>query len=209
MHRTSRHRTRGAASRGRRLATRIAVLSFALLVGSCSSTPDGPPRAQDNACMIFAERPGWRDAVMDSSKRWGAPPHVQMAIIWRESSFRAEARTPRTYALGIIPTGRVSSAYGYAQAIDSTWDWYRDETGNSGADRDDFDDATDFVGWYMAKTRRTNGLAMTDAYSQYLAYHEGHTGYKRGSWRSKAWLKKAANAVAAQARRYEQQMSLC
>ncbi|MEO1724754.1 MAG: lytic transglycosylase, partial [Pseudomonadota bacterium] len=100
----------------------IGALALALLVGSCSSTPDGPPKAQDNACLIFAERPGWREAIMDSSQRWGTPPHVKMAIIWRESSFRAEARTPRTYALGIIPTGRVSSAYGYAQAIDSTWD---------------------------------------------------------------------------------------
>ncbi|MEM6678914.1 MAG: hypothetical protein AAF675_13695, partial [Pseudomonadota bacterium] len=120
-----------------------------------------------------------------------------------------EARTPRTYFLGMIPTGRVSSAYGYAQAIDSTWDWYREDSGNSGADRDDFEDAADFVGWYMAKTRRANGLPMTDAYSHYLAYHEGHTGYKRGSWQQKAWLKNAAGAVARQASRYRQQLDRC
>ncbi|MEM6945019.1 MAG: transglycosylase SLT domain-containing protein, partial [Pseudomonadota bacterium] len=175
---------------------RCAMVAAALAVGSCSSTPDGPPRSQDNVCLIFAERPGWREAVTASAARWGAPAHVQMAIIWRESSFRAEARTPRTYALGFIPTGRVSSAYGFAQAIDSTWDWYRDETGNRGADRDDFEDAADFVGWYMAKTRSSNGLPMTDAYSHYLAYHEGHTGYRRGSYRQKAWLRGAAQAVA-------------
>ncbi|MEM0942873.1 MAG: hypothetical protein AAGI70_02900, partial [Pseudomonadota bacterium] len=86
---------------------------------------DGPPRAQNDVCAIFAERPAWRDAIRASALKWGAPEAVQMAIIWRESSFRAEARPPRTYFAGVVPTGRVSSAYGFAQAIDGTWDWYR------------------------------------------------------------------------------------
>ncbi len=132
-----------------------------------------------------------------------------MAIIWRESSFRAQARPPKQYTLGVIPWGRASSAYGYAQAIDGTWDWYRRETGNSGADRDDFDDAADFVGWYMAKTMATNGVLMHDAFNQYLAYHDGHTGYKRGDWRSKGWLQQAATRVADQAVRYRGQLHRC
>ena len=92
-----------------------------LAVGSCSSSPSGPPSVQDDICTIFAERPDWREAVIDSAIRWGAPVEVQMAIIWKESNFRAEARPRKKYALGFIPWGRVSSAYGYAQAIDGTW----------------------------------------------------------------------------------------
>ncbi|MEM6906762.1 MAG: transglycosylase SLT domain-containing protein, partial [Pseudomonadota bacterium] len=159
---------------------------------------DGPPRAQNDVCAIFAERPAWRDAIRASALKWGAPEAVQMAIIWRESSFRAEARPPRTYFAGVVPTGRVSSAYGFAQAIDGTWDWYRDETGNRGADRDDFEDAADFVGWYMAKTSRSNGIGMADAYHQYLNYHEGHAGFRRGGWRQKDWLRRAASQVSEQ-----------
>lgn len=185
------------------------VLALAFLAVSCSSTPDGPPSNQDDICAIFDQRPGWREATEASARRWGAPVEVQMAIMWRESSFRGEARTPKKYALGFIPWGRVSSAYGYSQAIDGTWDWYRQDTGNSGADRDDFEDAADFVGWYMAKTRTLNGLSMTDAYNQYLAYHEGHTGYRRGSWRSKGWLMGAADQVANQAVRYRGQLNYC
>ncbi|MBK0401253.1 lytic transglycosylase, partial [Limibaculum sp. M0105] len=118
-------------------AARIAgLVALALALGSCSSTPSGPPRSQDDICAIFDERPDWRDATMASAARWGAPIEVQMAIIWRESSYRADARTPKQYALGFIPWGRVSSAYGYSQAIDGTWDWYRKDTGRSGADRD-------------------------------------------------------------------------
>ncbi|MEM6973297.1 MAG: hypothetical protein AAF577_10880 [Pseudomonadota bacterium] len=180
-----------------------------MALGSCSSTPDGPPRAQDDVCAIFAERPGWREAMIASSARWGAPIPVQMAIIWRESSFRGEARTPRTYALGVIPTGRVSSAYGYAQAIDGTWDWYREDSGNRRADRTEFDDAADFVGWYMTKTRRANGIALDNAYHQYLNYHEGHRGYRRGGWQGKDWLKRAARQVERQAARYGDQLRDC
>lgn len=185
------------------------AMMLALAVGSCSSSLSSPPRAQDDICSIFAERPAWRTAISQSSLRWGAPAEVQMAIIWAESNFRAEARPPKNYALGVIPWGRASSAYGYAQAIDSTWDWYRRDSGNSGADRDDFEDAADFVGWYMAQTMAKNGVLMHDAFNQYLAYHDGHTGFKRGDWRNKKWLQQVATRVADQAVRYRGQIHRC
>ena len=36
----------------------------------------------------------------------------------------------------------------FAQALDGTWERYKSETGREFADRDDFEDAIDFVGWY-------------------------------------------------------------
>lgn len=192
-----------------RLRPVTGAILLAVIVGSCSSTPSGPPRAQNDICAIFDERPDWREATLASAVRWGAPVEVQMAIIWKESSFRSEARPPKKYALGMIPWGRASSAFGYSQAIDGTWDWYRRETGNSGADRDDFDDAADFVGWYMAKTKATNGILMNDAYRQYLAYHEGQTGYQRGDWKNKGWLRQTAARVADQASLYRGQLQRC
>ena len=182
----------------------------AAAIAGCSFTPSGPPRDQSNICGMLGERDEWGEALSDAQHKWGAPPHVVMAIIWKESNFRSDVRPPKKYTFfGLIPNGRVSSAYGYSQALDGTWDWYQKETGNGWASRSDFDDSVDFVGWYMAKTRRTNGLSMTDAYSQYLAYHEGHTGFKRGSWKSKSWLKNAASKVSTQANRYERQLAGC
>lgn len=182
----------------------------ALMLAACSSTPSGPPRDQANACSILDQRGDWGAALGEAERRWGAPPHVVMAIIWRESSFRADARPPKKYTmLGLIPNGRVSSAYGYPQALDGTWRWYQDETGARSADRRNFDDSVDFVGWYLNKTQSMNGLAKSDAYGQYLAYHEGHTGYKRGRWRRKNWLLGAANQVAARAEAYRTQLSRC
>ena len=187
--------------------------AFALLLitvfglTACASTE--PPRRPDNACAIFDEKPRWWRAVRESASRWGAPISVQLAIMRQESSFRHDARPPKKYFLWIVPAGRVSSAYGYSQAIDSTWNWYRRDTGRWGADRDDFDDAADFVGWYMSKTRKINGVSMNDAVSQYLAYHEGHNGFKRGSYRRKGWLMNVARKVARTAEMYRSQLRRC
>ena len=102
-----------------------------------------------------------------------------------------------------------SSAYGYAQALDGTWDDYRKATGRRGADRDDFADSSDFIGWYMHSANRVNGVAMHDAYNQYLAYHEGKAGFARGSYHAKSWLPHVARDVEAWAVVYDRQLRAC
>ena len=152
--------------------------------------------------------PELAEAATAAERRWGVPVGVQMAIIWRESSFRAAARPPKRYVLG-VPSGHISTAYGYSQALDGTWDWYQRDTGNRSADRTNFADATDFVGWYMTKSLDTNGIPLNDAYNQYLAYHEGHTGYRRRSYLAKDWLIGVAGQVADQAVMYSVQLPTC
>lgn len=199
-----------ARSTLRRARAFAGALLILVAVSACAAS--GPPRSQDDACAIFAQRPDWLDAVRASEARWGAPAHVQMAIIQQESSFRHDARPPRRYVFfGLIPWRRASSAYGYSQALDGTWDRYLAETGRSSwlTSRTDFADATDFVGWYMATTRRVNGVSMDDAVAQYLNYHEGHGGYRRGSYRQKRWLVDVANRVGARASDYRAQMRAC
>lgn len=189
----------------------IGLACAVLVVGSCSGGGgySDAPRNQDDICAIFAQRPEWRDATIASARKWGAPVPVQMAIIWRESSFRGAVRPRKKYILGVIPNGHVSSAYGFAQAIDGTWDWYRENTGNSRADRTSFADAADFVGWYMAQSFTQNGIGMNDAYNQYLAYHEGHAGHRRGSYNAKSWLLAVADRVSDQANNYRAQYLRC
>ena len=168
-----------------------------------------PPRQPENICAIFDEKRDWYDDASAAFKRWGVPVHLQMAIIYQESGYRENVRPPRTRLLWVIPWRRPTSAYGYTQALDSTWDWYRRDSGNGWADRDDFDDATDFVGWYVAKSHSMIGLSKWDAYSNYLAYHEGQTGFKRGTYKRKAWLRKTAWRVKARADRYAAQLNRC
>ncbi len=186
----------------------IAAVLLALL-SACGGGQFSAPRNLDDACDILQERPHYRTALRAAERRWGAPVPVQMAKIHAESRFIGDARTPFRYTLGVIPMGRQSSAFGYSQALDGTWAEYVRETGNRRARRDNIRDATDFMGWYMDKTEQRNGIPKWDARNQYLAYHEGHTGYARGSYRAKAWLMRVADNVAARAERYEAQLIAC
>src|SRR3546814_354226 len=182
------------------------LLMLLLLLGGCATTPPADP---GNLCAIFREKPDWYEAAVDVQDKWGVPPQVPMAMMFQESSFRSDALPPRYYFLGFIPWGRVSSAYGYAQAKDGTWADYQREAGGWLSSRDDFDDALDFMGWYISKTQRINGVSKWDAYGQYLNYHEGWTGYRNRSYAHKAWLKRVARKVQVRAERFGAQYRSC
>lgn len=186
----------------------LKIIAFSLFVGlaGCSSSP---PSNVDNICSIFRENDDWYEEAVDTFEKWGMPVHVQMAIIHQESKFRSEAKPERTKLLWVIPWTRPSSAYGYAQVLDETWDWYKEKTGNSWADRNDFDDAVDFIGWYGDMSYKKLGISKWDAEKQYLAYHEGHGGYKRKSYRKKPWLVKVAAKVGRRAAKYREQYGKC
>lgn len=177
---------------------------IALLTGCASYQPT----QVDDVCAIFRGEPDWYEAAVEANEKWGTPIWVMMAIIHQESRFVEDAKPPRDWFL-FIPVPRRSSAYGYAQAQDSAWEEYLRKSGAWGADRDEFDDAIDFVGWYTHTTQRTLGISKWDAYGQYLAYHEGRGGYKKGSWKSKPWLRKVATKVKNQAARYNAQLKGC
>ncbi|MEQ9261158.1 MAG: lytic transglycosylase [Roseovarius sp.] len=188
----------------------LRALVLLLLVGSCGARTGGPPpNSLDDACAILAQKPAYARAFRATERRWGVPVHVQMATIYQESKFDGEARTPFRWTLGVIPMGRISSAYGYSQALDGTWDEYREETRRFSARRNDIHDATDFMGWYMAGSSERLGLSMHDTRNQYLAYHEGRNGFKRGSYNAKPWLLRVADKTAARAGTYQQQLQTC
>ncbi|MFY0679020.1 MAG: lytic transglycosylase [Thalassovita sp.] len=180
-----------------------------LVLASCGGGNFSAPRNLENACSILSQRPKYARAFKAAERRWGVPVHVQMATIYQESKFIGNARTPFRYVAGVIPMGRQSSAYGYSQALDGTWDQYEKETRSFGARRDNIYDAADFIGWYMNKTRDTNGISLNDAKNQYLAYHEGHTGYARGSYNRKSWLVRIANETEQRAANYQAQLRSC
>jgi hypothetical protein len=190
----------------RALLSALPILPLCALLAACATAPPANP---ENACLIFEERPEWYRAARKAEKTWGVPMQVQLAIIRQESGFRHDAKPPRAELLGMPLWWRKSSAYGYAQAIDETWDWYREETGNGWADRDDFADAVDFVGWYADVSRRKLGISKWDTYNQYLAYHEGHGGWSRRTYQGKRWLIETARRVDANASAYGAQLRGC
>ncbi|ABE54507.1 conserved hypothetical protein [Shewanella denitrificans OS217] len=184
----------------------LLALVLSLCLSACATSP---PKQPDNICAIFKEHRSWYKAAINTQEKWGVPVHVPFAMMYQESSFKHNAAPPMEYFLGFIPTGRASDAYGYAQAKTMTWDDYVRETGNSWSSRSDFDDAMDFMGWFIYKTHKINGVSKWDANKQYLNYHEGWGGYKRRSYHAKPWLIKVAKKVGNRSYRYAKQYKQC
>ncbi|HVT63328.1 MAG TPA: hypothetical protein VHD33_07590 [Legionellaceae bacterium] len=171
--------------------------------------PPRQPSDVSNVCRIFKENPHWYRHAKSIEKRWWVPVHVQMAIVHQESKFDAYARPPRTKLFSIIPWKRPSTAYGYSQALNGTWALYRKSEGGFFASRTNFADALDFIGWYANQAHRRARIARSDAYSLYLAYHEGIGGYQRKTYMRKSWLPPVARKVAYRAELFRKQLAYC
>ena len=189
------------------MMNRLVLLTCLCVFIGCAS--NSPPSTTTDVCKIFKERYSWYKAAKKTEKRWKIPVSVSMAIIKQESSFIADARPQRTKLLGFIPWKRVTSARGYAEAVDGTWEMYLEDRGGWFVQRNDFEDAVDFIGWYNYQTHKQLGISMSNARALYLAYHEGRGGYKRGSYRTKPWLLSVADKVQRQSDRYNVQYQGC
>ena len=181
-------------------------LGLCLFLVSCT---DAPPKNPGNICSVFEEYPKWYWEAKDTQKKWGMPVYVQAAIIYQESRFNAQAKPDRTKLLWVIPWKRPTSAYGYSQALDDTWKSYERDSGNHHADKDDFGDASDFVGWYGHQVHKKTGVSVYNAYAQYLAYHEGIGGYERGTYKHKKWLIDVAKKVQRRSNTFRSQLRTC
>ena len=162
-----------------------------------------------DSCILFKEKKNWYKSTKKSYDKWGAPISLQLAIINQESSFKQFAKPKRKRLFGLIPGSRPSTAFGYAQVTNPTWDWYKNRIGNKNASRANFGDITDFIGWYATQSNKMLGISMNDYYNQYLAYHEGQGGWKNKTFNSKKWLLKIAKKVETQSNIYNNQLADC
>ena len=162
-----------------------------------------------DSCIIFDQKKNWYKATKKSYEKWETPIALQLAIINQESSFNQFAKPERKKFLGIFPGSRPSTAFGYAQVTNPTWEWYKTKTGNNNASRANFSDVTDFIGWYTTQSKNIIGISKNDFYNQYLAYHEGQGGWKNKSYLEKKWLIEVAKNVERNAKMYNNQLKDC
>lgn len=186
--------------------TAIILIIGSLMLQGCSSLPMSK---SGDACEIFAYDNSWYWAAQKAEKKWGVPIAVMLAIIYQESSFKASAKPPRTKILWIIPWKRPTSAYGYCQAVDSTWALYEKENNRQLAFRNSFADSVDFIGWYAHTAYIKLGIKKNNAAHLYLAYHEGFGGYKKKLYQQKKWLMNTALKVQKRAAVYARQLKVC
>jgi hypothetical protein len=191
---------------------RLIAPLLALAAGACSTLAAKPSNGEiADACLLLQQNRGWHEALRETARTWGAPMGFQLAVIKQESSFTPDARPPRGESqwFGLVQGDYISSAHGYSQALDGTWKMYQEKTGKWSANRTNFRDASDFIGWYFNTNGQRVGVGQYDYRAHYLIYHEGATGYMQGTWKNKSWLVDVAARVAAQAARYESQISSC
>ena len=186
----------------------ILIIFSLMLIFTVACTSNNKINTADS-CIIFKEKKNWYKSTKESYDNWGVSIALQLAIINQESSFKQFAKPKRSKFLGFIPMGRPSTAFGYAQVTNPTWDWYKSRTGNNNASRANFKDVTDFIGWYGNQSKKLVGISKSNYYDQYLAYHEGHNGWKNKSYKSKKWLLNVAKKVETKANKYNYQLKEC
>lgn len=169
-------------------------------------SPSSPSIDDSDLCSLYRQRLSWYQSSREVAERYEISEAVIMSFLFQESGFRADARPPRRRFFGFLPGRRPSSAYGYAQAIDSTWQQFESELGQS-MRRDRFADAAHFVAWYSNQLKERLGTRGSDIQELYFAYHHGPTGYGRRD-RSPPQSATAAQ-VASRTRRYAAQLEEC
>ena len=179
------------------------LIIFLILTSSCSSVPQNT----SNSCKIFDERYLWYKHSKKVEQKWGTPIHIQLAIIKMESDFDWLAKPPRQKLFKVIPFKRLSSSFGYSQAVKGTWEQYKNETGNKLATRARFKDSVDFIGWYTNKTNSILKISLQDAFKQYIAYHEGWGNYRY--YKKNKKVISLAKKVEKQSKAYRNQLSKC
>ena len=176
-----------------------------LLTASCSSIPKYP----ENACKIFGENYLWYKSVKKSSETYGAPIHIILAFVNKESGFNRWAKPKRTKLFKIFPYKRPSSSFGYSQAVKKTWELYKNETNRPLALRTRFKDSVMFIGWYMNKTNKINKVPLTDSYRQYLNYYLGWGNYAKKVYKTDKKAIIFAKNVENQSKIYKSQLTEC
>ena len=182
--------------------SKLYILLFLFSV-SCSSIP----RNTADGCSIFSERYLWYKHSKKVEKKWGTPIHIQLAFIKMESDFNWLAKPKRQKIFKVIPYKRPSSSFGYSQAVKGTWKQYKNETGKKLARRTRFKDSVDFIGWYTNKTEKILKISKSDAFKQYIAYHEGWGNYK--NYKKNTKVIGLAKRVKKQSDIYKNQLQNC
>lgn len=184
----------------------LLIVVASIFLTACATTPPSNP---SNICDIFDDKPDWYSHARRAQKKWDVSIPVMMSIMFQESQFVHNAKPARRKILWIIPGPRKSSAQGFAQVKSETWNEYQRSTGNTWGRRDRFKDAVDFIGWYSVQSRKRSNIRLDDASNLYLAYHEGHGGFNRGTYKNKAWLINIAQQVAQRSSQYSVQLNKC
>jgi hypothetical protein len=188
---------------------RVLIVFLLILLSGCTSLfiESNSTSHPSNACNILKENNDWLNATKQTYKKWSIPASIQLSFIKTESSFIFNARPIKRE--GFFFDDYYSSAFGFSQALDGTWLEYKQSTSNYNAKRTSFSDSVDFIGWYLNNVSKQSRIKKHDIYNLYLAYHEGISGWKRGSYKKKKWLVAKAKKIKSNTLLFSKQLRNC
>ena len=110
-----------------------------------------------------------------------------------------------------MKTAEIIEKYNYhtGQLLLQRLNRYKNKTANQNASKANFNDVTDFIGWYTTQSENMVGISKKDYYNQYLAYHEGQNGWSKETFKSKEWLIEVAKTVERNTNMFNKQLKSC
>ena len=193
----------------KKILNKIKIQLFYFVILSLLVSCNSIPKNTESACGIFSERYFWYKSIKKSSEKYGAPVHIILAFVNKESGFNRYARPERTKLFKIIPYKRPSSSLGYSQAVNKTWEQYKSETNSPLALRTRFKDSVMFIGWYISKTHKINKIPLNDSYRQYLNYYLGWGNYAKKVYKTDKKAIIFAKSVKKKSNIYKNQLKEC
>ena len=160
-----------------------------------------------NACDFLYANPRVNQYVRHYAPTPGKQA-LTLAFIKHESGFQAKARPVKKWLIrGWIPWTYHSSARGYAQITDATWQDFS-QAQNGLVSRYALVDHIHFINWYFYKHERHLSNP-GNFYEAYFLYHDGPAGYYQKKYRRSHRLHRFTQRVAADAQRYQHQLANC
>ena len=187
----------------------IILLVIIAIESKINSGESKSTRYVNNACKMLKENPDWYLSLKASEEKWKTPIHIQLGMIRQESAFKHNAKPKRANRWHEFGDNFSSTAKGYSQALNGTWDHYLKSTRGALKSRSSFKDATDFIGWYNSKSKNNNNISLDDPKQLYLAYHEGWNGYRLKTYEKKKFLTQSIKNVVYWSDKYKAQLSHC
>lgn len=179
-----------------------------VIIALSACSPEKVTRT-DDVCDIYNKNYDWYRSAIRAQNKYNINASTIMSVMAQESNFKHNARPQKRYAFYVLPWGYETTAQGYAQVINGAWDDYKKANSKWFPSRNNFNDASDFIGWYLKKASRELNINKNDNYHLYLAYHQGIKGYRRHEEKHNKQLDLIAKRVNQQALRYDKEFKHC
>lgn len=181
-----------------KLMKKSIIISFILMLSGCEKAIN-----RHNMCALFKDNTAWYQYHKYYEQKYKVPMAITLAIIEKESGFKAHARPVKTWLIkNVIPWEYASSSYGYAQALNGSWSEFQKAHKGEYHVRSAYKSNVAFINWYLHK--------YADRYKsvedKYLIYHNGPYSNPK---KAKQSVLHYAKEVAKKANTYDKQLKQC